>query len=199
MKRIPHTIVVTVLLLPLFLSFSSTGLFSQEITLTQEIAPTVLPEQTANVALSVSAIFSISLKLPYEVQQPIQEISSAQNSAPKQAVQTKSNLDDFVWETLGIRYTPIPKEEYKQQFAKYLADRPHGGVVVKAVREGSLMAKTHIMPGDVIIGIHEWVTTSQNDIRYIAKNWQNIKTSKETVEIELFRDGQLFFTEIPLK
>jgi S1-C subfamily serine protease len=111
---------------------------------------------------------------------------------------TNSKLDDLVWETLGIRYTPMPKEEYKQQFAQYLTDRPHGGVVVKEVREGSLIAKTKILPDDVIVGIHEWVTTSQNDVRYIAQNWKNIK-SKRTVEIELFRDGQLFFTEIPVK
>jgi serine protease Do len=119
--------------------------------------------------------------------------------APKTTAQVKSNLDDLVWDTLGFRYTPMLTEEYKRMFSKYLSDRPHGGVVVKAVREGSLMAKTNIMPGDVIVGIHEWVTTSQNDVRYIAKNWQTIKTSKGTVEIELFRDGQLYFTEIPLK
>ncbi|MDR1963712.1 MAG: trypsin-like peptidase domain-containing protein [Planctomycetaceae bacterium] len=119
--------------------------------------------------------------------------------APKTAVQKKNNLDDFVWETLGFSYTPMPEEEYKRMVAQYLSERPHGGVVVKAIREGSLMARTNIMSGDVIVGIHEWVTTSQNDVRYIAKNWSNIRTPKGTVEIELFRDGKLYFTEIPLK
>ncbi|MDR0337440.1 MAG: hypothetical protein LBI18_10150, partial [Planctomycetaceae bacterium] len=119
--------------------------------------------------------------------------------APKTAVQAKPNLDDLVWDTLGFRYTPMLLEEYKRMFSKYLTDRPHGGVMVKAVREGSLMAKTNIMPGDVIVGIHEWVTTSQNDVRYVATYWHTFKTPKGTVEIELFRDGQLYFTEIPLK
>lgn len=119
--------------------------------------------------------------------------------APKTATQTKSNLDDLVWDTLGFQYTPMLTEEYKRTFAKYLADRPHGGVMVKAVREGSLLAKNNIMTGDVIIAIHEWAITSQNDVRYVAKNWSTIKTTKGTVEIELFRDGQLYFTEIPLK
>jgi serine protease Do len=119
--------------------------------------------------------------------------------APKTAVQAKPNLDDLVWDTLGFRYTPMLLDEYKRTFSKYMRDRPHGGVVVKAVREGSHIAKANIMTGDVIVGIHEWVTTSQNDVQYIATNWQAIKTSKGTVEIELFRDGQLYFTEIPLK
>jgi serine protease Do len=150
---------------------------------------------------------AVSLGLPRE-DQFAQGISRSRSSmpkpagsgfAPKTATQTKLNLDDLVWDTLGFRYTPMFIEEYKRMFSKYLTDRPHGGVVVKAVREGSLMAKTNIMPGDVIVGIHEWVTTSQNDVRYIATNWQAIKTSKGTVEIELFRDGQLYYTEIPLK
>ncbi|MDR0337335.1 MAG: trypsin-like peptidase domain-containing protein [Planctomycetaceae bacterium] len=119
--------------------------------------------------------------------------------APKTAAQAKPNLDDLVWETLGFRYTPMLLEEYKRMFSEYLSDRPHGGVVVKAVREGSLMAKTNIMPGDVIVGIHEWVTMSQNDVRYVATYWHTFKTPKGTVEIELFRDGQLYVTEIPLK
>ncbi|MDR2115912.1 MAG: trypsin-like peptidase domain-containing protein [Planctomycetaceae bacterium] len=125
--------------------------------------------------------------------------SSSAGFAPKTATQVKSNPDDVVWNTLGFRYTPMLFEEYKRTFAKYLADRPHGGVVVKAVREGSLMAKTNIIPGDVIIAIHEYAITSQNDVRYVAKYWQTFKTSKGTIEIELFRDGQLYFTEIPLK
>jgi serine protease Do len=150
---------------------------------------------------------AVSLGPPRE-DQFVQGISRSRNNmpkpvnsgfAPKTTTQVKPNLDDLVWDTLGFRYTPMLTEEYKRMFSKYLSDRPHGGVVVKAVREGSLMAKTNIMPGDVIVGIHEWVTTSQNDVRYIAKNWQTIKTSKGTVEIELFRDGQLYFTEIPLK
>lgn len=145
---------------------------------------------------------------PSREDQFVQGISRSRNNipkpagsgfAPKTATQVKSNYDDLVWDTLGIRYTPMLTEEYRRMFSQYLAERPHGGVVVKAVREGSLMAKIYVMPGDVIIGIHEWVITSQNDVRFIAKNWHSFKTPKGTVEIELFRDGQWYSTEIPLK
>lgn len=109
------------------------------------------------------------------------------------------NLDDLVWENLGIRYEPMSKDEYKRNFAQYLSEHPYGGVVVKAVREGSQMAEKGVMPGDVIVGIHEWVTTSQNDVRYIAKAWPTIKASGNKVRLLLFRDNLPYFTEIPLK
>jgi serine protease Do len=139
----------------------------------------------------------------------VQGISRSQNNnfpkpsnagfSPKTATQAKPNYDELVWGTLGIRYTPMPAEEYKRTFADYLDDRPLGGVVVKAVREGSRMAEINVMPGDVIIAIHEWAVTSQNDIRFIAKYWHTFKTPKGTVELELFRNGQLYYTYVPLK
>ncbi|MDR2441812.1 MAG: trypsin-like peptidase domain-containing protein [Planctomycetaceae bacterium] len=120
--------------------------------------------------------------------------------SPKTASQPKLIYDDdYVWETLGFRYTPMRMTEYKRMFSEYLENRPHGGVVVTAVLEGGLMAKANIISGDVIIGIHEYAATSQNDVQYIAKYWQTFKTSKGTIEIELFRDGQLYVTEVPLK
>lgn len=111
----------------------------------------------------------------------------------------KPNLDDLVWERLGIRYSPMPKDEYRRKFAQHLADRPHGGVVVKEVRSGSPLAEEGVMPGDVIVGIHEWVTTSQNDVRYIATAWPKLRETNEAIQVLLFRDGISYFTEIPME
>lgn len=125
---------------------------------------------------------------------------SRASALPKTASQAKTNnLDEMVWENIGIRYTPMPLEDYRRAFAQYLNEHPRGGVVVKAVREGSQLAEKGVMPGDVIVGIHEWVTTSLNDVRYIAKAWPTIKTSDNKVQILLFRDGVPYFTEVPLE
>ncbi len=124
--------------------------------------------------------------------------SSAASNAKTGSQARKPNLDDLVWERLGIRYAPMAKDEYRRKFAQHLADRPHGGVVVKEIRPGSVLAEEGVMPGDVIVGIHEWVTTSQNDVRYIATAWPKIQESNKSVQVLLFRDGISYFTEIPL-
>ncbi|MGL4594636.1 MAG: trypsin-like peptidase domain-containing protein [Thermoguttaceae bacterium] len=121
------------------------------------------------------------------------------NSVNPSTSPKNSSLDDLVWQVLGFSYTPMSKEEYKKSFALYLNDYPYGGVVIQGIREGSAASELGVMPGDVIIGIHEWVTTSQNDVRYIAKNWSTLKSSSGKVKLLLFRDGLPYFTELPLK
>jgi serine protease Do len=114
---------------------------------------------------------------------------------------SQTSYDELVWETLGIRYTPLSKEEYRQKFPQFLTEFPYGGIVVKSVREGSPMAQKYVAPGDVIVGIHEWVTTSKNDVSYIATVWSSIKTADNTVKLTLFRNGQQYYTfpALPLK
>ncbi|MDR2346105.1 MAG: trypsin-like peptidase domain-containing protein [Planctomycetaceae bacterium] len=108
-------------------------------------------------------------------------------------------LDELVWEKLGIRYTPIPIEEYRKTFAQFMQQYPFGGVVVDEVREDSTFAEKGILAGDVIVGIHEWSITSQNDVRFIAREWNNIKVPKDGVRVLLFRDNVLYSTKVPIK
>lgn len=124
---------------------------------------------------------------------------SRAETSPKAAAKPANTLDELVWQTLGIRYEPMPKDEYQRKFAQYLNEHPFGGVIVKAVREDSQMAEKGVMPGDVIVGIHEWATTSQNDIRYIAKTWSTLKVPEDKVRLLLFRDAIPYFTELPIK
>lgn len=153
-----------------------------------------------------------SLDLALTLDAPRDHVNAYRNnrnrrSTPSQAdsgPKTGSNkpvhpLDELVWQTLGIRYEPMPKQEYQRKFAQYLSEHPFGGVVVKSVREDSQMAEKGVMPGDVIVGLHEWATTSQNDVRYIAKEWSKIRASGDKVRLLLFRDAIPYFTELPLK
>ena len=119
-------------------------------------------------------------------------------AAPRTANQVRP-AEDAVWETLGLKYNPMPRDEYQRTYAPYLNDYPHGGVVVKAVKEGSALADKGITQGDVIVGIHDWVATSTSDLRFVARVWSNLNTPNGLVRIHLFRDGMPYYTDIPLK
>ncbi|MDR1053406.1 MAG: trypsin-like peptidase domain-containing protein [Planctomycetaceae bacterium] len=110
-----------------------------------------------------------------------------------------SALDELVWDTLGIRYTPMPMDEYEKTFAQYLNEFPNGGIVVDEVREGSLFAEHGVLAGDVIFAIHLWSITSQNDIRFIAKEWQKLKVPNNEVYLQLFRENIHYYKYIPIK
>ncbi|GHT12164.1 hypothetical protein FACS1894170_06630 [Planctomycetales bacterium] len=125
----------------------------------------------------------------------------ASTISPKKAgkLMSKEELDELVWQNLGIRYTPLSKEEYQEQFPELLKKFPDGGIRVEGVRKDSPMSDGYITSGDVIVGIHSWVATSNNDVRFIANAWQALQTENGKVRITVFRDGQHYFTEIPLQ
>jgi S1-C subfamily serine protease len=93
----------------------------------------------------------------------------------------------------------MPMEEYKRVFAQNIRQFPYGGVVVDEVREGSAFAEKGVMAGDVIVGIHEWWITSQNDVRFIAREWNDLKAPENEVILLLFRGNILYSTKIPTK
>lgn len=70
---------------------------------------------------------------------------------------------------LGLALEPIPAEEFSQ-----LTDKHHGGMRVVKVRANGPAASQSIRAGDVLIGIHEWETTSENDVEFIL-NQEDIR------------------------
>ncbi|MDR2641557.1 MAG: trypsin-like peptidase domain-containing protein [Planctomycetaceae bacterium] len=158
----------------------------------------------------------------YAVSEPSLDVASPK-SANNHVVQRNKNkqenksrghaLDELAWETLGIRYTPMPIDEYQKVFMQHaqhaqrfqyggvVLDFRNGGIIVDEVREGSPFAERGILAGDVIVGIHEWSITSQNDVRFIAKEWQNknLKVATNEIDVHLFRGNDWYITKIPTR
>ncbi len=128
------------------------------------------------------------------------------NKTGGQASNQKASLDDLVWERLGIQYEPMPSDEFRGKFASQLREYakqkkevPTGAVVITDVRPNSPFAEEGVMAGDVIIGIHGWAMTSQNDVRYVATVWSGLEASNNLVRVDVFRDGVPYFADVPLE
>lgn len=108
-------------------------------------------------------------------------------------------LDRLVWENLGIQYTPIPAQEFEKTYKKHL-NKFEGGILVKAVREGSPADQAALQVGDVVTGVDPWAMTSANDVRYVgAQEWATIRSENESLEADVIRDGTHYRTEIPMR
>ena len=59
------------------------------------------------------------------------------------------------------------------------------------VRAGGPAAKQGIRAGDILVGMHEWETASEQDIRYITTR-ANL-TSRGAVKFYILRDGETLF------
>jgi serine protease Do len=129
-------------------------------------------------------------------------------TAPKTASRTVSNnekttkaaeLDKLVWENLGILYTAIPAQEFQQSYGQFL-EKFDGGIIVKAVLEGSPAEQAGLAVGDVIAGIGPWAMTLANDIRYVgAQEWEKTQAENKSLQADVIRDNTHYITEIGTK
>lgn len=69
------------------------------------------------------------------------------------------------WELLGVELRPIPTDEFRNNHQT----RYRGGLMVTTVRANSPAATQGITPGDVLVGMHIWETTTLDNVAYILK------------------------------
>ena len=109
------------------------------------------------------------------------KLAAAVMSPPDLAV---TNLEAKVWKIIGVRLAEIPNQKFRQMSAKY-----GGGLQVTHIRSGSQAMTQNIRPGDVLLGIHEWETTSLGHIAYIIDQEQVFKAN--FVEFFVLRNGEV--------
>ena len=127
--------------------------------------------------------------------------------APKTATSVVSNegWDNLVWENFGIKYVPIPVQEYKQMYSQFVLakkdiDYSTGGVLVKTVRPGSPAEQAGLITGDIIIGIEEWAIASANDVRFVGgQQWAKLQSEVDILEADVIRENVHYTTDIPLR
>lgn len=111
------------------------------------------------------------------------------------------------WEYLGIKFTTIPMDVYKQQYAQYLSEYPDGAIRVSSIRPNSPMFNCGIEPGDIVFTIDSYASFSEERVDAIILELQKNKRSKKPVKVLLNRprpyDGLAangyFFTDMELQ
>ena len=86
--------------------------------------------------------------------------TNSKSSAAKPVVEPE--YQSLAWDMLGLALEPISSQEFAQ-----LSTKHNGGMRVVKVRSNGPAASQSIRAGDVLIGIHEWETTSENDVEFI--------------------------------
>ena len=119
--------------------------------------------------------------------------------------------DRLVWENLGVRYAQIPDQEYRRMYSRFTlapgANFSNGGVVVRAVRNGSPAAQAYIQIGDIIVGIDPlvaelgpWEVATANDMRFVAaQEWTKLRSQTDNIKVDVIRENTHYAAEIPTK
>jgi serine protease Do len=95
------------------------------------------------------------------------------------------------WQSFGMRLEEVPSAGLPVSNSQFA-----GGLRVLEVRPGSPADVEGVVAGDVLVGLHEWVTASPNDLAYIMASSQVRQVN--SVKFYILRGQDTLFGHLPV-
>jgi len=110
------------------------------------------------------ALYDVSPESTVDITVKREEISEdlCLTVAGLKKVPEQDQVIERAWQVLGIKGAPVDGAEVSRVDPNY-----HGGLKVSAVKAGSPASKAGIRPGDILVGILTYETTSLSDLSWI--------------------------------
>jgi serine protease Do len=110
--------------------------------------------------------------------------------------QTAPSIAEYVWNTLGLRVTPVTKEEFQRRTAGVTYQFAFDGAVeVQDVKPGGMFASLKIQKGDMLAAVitpkDPWNITLVSDLKYLAERWTPEEMGGNEVRVVVVRNREL--------
>jgi serine protease Do len=93
------------------------------------------------------------------------------------------------WETLGVELTPEPASTFAGKKSQY-----RGGLRIVEVRPNSPAEREGLTPGDILVGMHKWQTSTMEDVDYILS--KSGVPQMDEVRFYIVRNNETLYTDI---
>jgi len=122
------------------------------------------------------------------------ELTIARRSgrSPTKTQKPSNPLQQATWQSLGLILEKEPRASFRRLDVPY-----QGGMRVLAVRPGSSAAKQGVQKGDVLVRMHRWTTTSDQDIRFIVSRADTLARAGK-VKFYIVRGDETFFGQMSI-
>jgi len=136
-------------------------------------------------------------RVPVVVERDGKEVSldlvvAAKPGRTRETTEPAGEFQLATWEAFGLILEPEP--------AKTLRDRKltlDGGMRVVAVKPGSSAATQGVVKGDILVQIHRWYTTSEEDVRFILDRADTV-AKLGAVRFDIVRGVERFYGQLAL-
>ena len=119
---------------------------------------------------------------------PLASTYSSGSAAPK----PDGAFQEATWETFGVILAEEPASTLRGRGLPL-----QGGMRVVAVKSGSSAASQGVVAGDILVQIHRWYTTSEQDVRYILSRRDSI-SRLGSVRFDIVRGSERYFGQLAL-
>ena len=118
----------------------------------------------------------------------------AANPTVTQTVAKPTSTDAVLqeaWSAYGMKLERLSDDSPRVTHAQF-----NGGLRVAEVRPGSPAADEGVMSGDMLVGMHEWVTASPDDLAYVLRS--NKITQMSSIKFYILRGNNLLHGQLPV-
>lgn len=103
-----------------------------------------------------------------------------------------STFQRATWDAFGLTMEPVSASILRERGLPL-----EGGMRVLAVKPGSSAATQGVVKGDILVQIHRWYTTSEEDVQFIL-NRADAVAKLGTVRFDIVRGSERFFGQLAL-
>jgi serine protease Do len=111
---------------------------------------------------------------------------------PQRELQPAGEFQQATWSAFGLILEPESAATLKSRGLPL-----DGGMRVVAVRAGSSAASQGVLKGDILVQIHRWYTTSEEDVRFILDRADSV-SKLGAVRFDIVRGGERFYGQLAL-
>ncbi|MCA9148207.1 MAG: trypsin-like peptidase domain-containing protein [Planctomycetales bacterium] len=111
-------------------------------------------------------------------------VAKATTTTSDAVLQEAWSLYGMRLERLGDRSPPIAHAQF------------NGGLRIAEVRPGSPAAEEGVVSGDMLVGMHEWVTASPDDLAYVLRS--NKIAQMQSIKFYILRGNNLLHGQLPV-
>jgi serine protease Do len=104
----------------------------------------------------------------------------------------RTPFQNSTWSTFGLVLAEEPASTLRGRGLPL-----SGGMRVVSVKPGSSAATQGVMAGDILVQIHRWYTTSEQDVRYILSRSEQI-AKLGSVRFDIIRGSERYFGQLAL-
>jgi serine protease Do len=108
------------------------------------------------------------------------------------AAPPRGAFQESTWATFGLVLAEEPAATLRARGLPLA-----GGMRVVSVKPGSSAAAQGVLPGDILVQIHRWYTTSEQDVRYILGRTDQI-AKLGAVRFDIIRGSERYFGQLAL-
>jgi serine protease Do len=136
-------------------------------------------------------------RVPVVVSRSGKEVSldlvvAAKPGRTREAAEPADDFQRATWEAFGLMLQPEPASTFRSRGIPL-----DGGMRVVAVRPSSSAAAQGVVKGDILVQIHRWYTTSEEDVRFILDKADTV-AKLGTVRFDIVRGAERFYGQLAL-